>query len=160
MSRIVRFVVVLAMSLSAAPLALAEPDPAEALPHAEQKTAPDRVRIRVTGAPGMEAASVREAALARAAQVTLANGGAWFEILPAGRVARVASTVDSNFGPDYVTSRNCGAQGCSVKVSPLTAEGVEVYEHVVEIMIGRGEALEGGRARIYAARDLVSGRVS
>lgn len=160
MSRIARFVAVLLMSGAAAPLALAEPDPAAAaasLPHAEQQTAPDRVRIRVTGAAGMEASSVREAALQRAAQVTLDHGGAWFEILPPGRAPRRASTVDSDFGPDYATSRTCGTQGCSVKASPLTAEGVPVYEHVLEIMIGQGEALEGGRGRIYAARDIVSG---
>jgi hypothetical protein len=139
--------------------ALADPGEGAAPPSAaEQQVAADRFRVRYTGQAAMSADQVKDAAMLRAAQLTIEKGADWFEILPAGRAARLPSSVNTDFGPDYSVTRNCTATGCTVKAQPMLAEtgAAPVYEHSLEIMIGSGETLEGGRSRIYNAREMVS----
>lgn len=129
--------------------------------YAEQRIENDRWRVRYTGTTRMTSAQVQDFALMRAAEVTLANGGQWFEVVNADtdRDLRQRSSIETDFGTDYVLTRQCGVLGCTTRAVPVlvraereTIETRTVFEHVLEIRTGAGEK-RAGSDRVYDARE-------
>ena len=129
--------------------------------YAEQRIENDRWRVRYTGTSRMTSAQVQDFALMRAAEVTLANGGQWFEVVNADtdRDLRHRSSIETDFGTDYVLTRQCGLLGCTTRAVPVivrteheTIETRTVYEHVLEIRTGTG-VKRADSDRVYDARD-------
>ena len=129
----------------------ASADPAAATA-SEQQLAPDRFVVRVRGGADATLEDLREQALLRAAQLTQENGGEWFEIIrrsTSPRAAAVASSAD--FG------KACTAAGCPKRATPVVVDENQtpILDQSIEIMIGSGETLEGGRSQIYQAKDVI-----
>lgn len=132
--------------------------------YSDQRIENDRFRVTYRGAPRMSSAEVQDYALMRAAQLTLDNGGAWFEIINADTDADAKRRYNTEYGYDtqYVVQRSCGITGCSNRLVPVTVrteyETVEmrtIYEHAMEIRIGHGPKLAGA-PMVYDARDTFS----
>jgi hypothetical protein len=129
--------------------------------YADQRIENDRFRISYRGAPRMNSADVQDYALMRAAEVTLANGGDWFEVVTADTDADAKRryNIESDYDTRFVVHRSCSVAGCTSRLVPVTVrteyETVEmrtIYEHVMEIRIGSGAKLAGA-PKIYDARD-------
>jgi len=132
--------------------------------YSDQMIARDRYRVHYTGTRSMSSAEVQDYALMRAAQLTLEQGGAWFEVVDANTDANARNrySIETDFGPDYAVQRSCGLLGCTTTVVPVMTrtqrESVEtrtVYEHSMEIVIGSGPKLAGS-PRVYDAKDTFS----
>jgi hypothetical protein len=152
---------VLAVSACASGPAYQPAASATATGYSEQRIENDRWRVRYTGTSRMSSAQVQDYALMRAAEVTLANGGQWFEVVNADtdKDLRHRSSIETDFGTDYVLTRQCGVLGCTTRAVPVivraereTIETRTVYEHVLEIITGTG-VKRAGSDRVYDARD-------
>ena len=150
----------------ASPLAMhAFADPAAATA-SEQQIAPDRFVVHVRGGADATVDDLREQALLRAAQLTQEKGGEWFEIVRRSTSPRAAAAASySDFGLNYTVTKTCTVAGCLTRATPVVADEGQtpILDQSIEIMIGSGETLEGGRARIYQANDVIAksaGKVS
>lgn len=143
----------------ASPLSIkSNADPATATA-SDQQIAPNRFVVLIRGGPDATADQLREQALLRAAQLTQEKGGEWFEIVPPStrtRATAIASVGYSGLG--YTVTTACEAAGCLSRATPVMTDAgqVQLLEQAIEIMIGSGEALEGGRARAYLAREVIA----
>lgn len=129
--------------------------------YTDQRIENDRFRVTYRGAPRMSSADVQDYALMRAAELTIANGGDWFEVIDADTDADARRRYNTEFDYDtrYVVHRSCGVAGCTSRLVPImvrteyeTVELRTVYEHSMEIRIGTGAKLAGA-PKIYDARD-------
>jgi hypothetical protein len=132
---------------------------ATAAGYSEQMIDGNHWRVRYTGTTRMTSADVQDYALMRAAQLTLEKGGQWFQVVSSDTDAdlRTRSSIETDFGPDYVVHRSCGLLGCTTEAVPVMSrtqversETRKVYEHVLEIMIGHGGKIAGA-PRVYDA---------
>jgi hypothetical protein len=132
---------------------------ATAAGYSEQVLDSNHWRVRYTGTTRMSSADVQDYALMRAAQLTLANGGQWFQVVSSDTDTdlKTRTSIETDFGPDYAVRRSCGLLGCTTEAVPVitrtqreTVETAKVYEHVLEIMMGHGEKVAGS-ARVYDA---------
>lgn len=151
----------------ASPLAMkAAADPATATT-SEQQVAPDRFVIQVRGGADMTPEQLRQNAIVRAAQLTQERGGEWFEVVPRSTSPRAAAVASySDFGLNYTVSKSCSAMGCLTKATPVVTDAGQatIFEQSMEVMIGKGETLEGGRrSKTFQASDVLAaaaGKVS
>jgi hypothetical protein len=132
--------------------------------YTDQRIENDRFRVTYRGAPRMSSADVQDYALMRAAELTIQNGGDWFEVVNADTDADAKRryNIESDYDTRFVVHRSCGVAGCTSRLVPITVrtdyETVEmrtVYEHAMEIRIGTGAKLAGA-PKIYDARDTFS----
>jgi hypothetical protein len=132
---------------------------ATAAGYSEQLIDSSHWRVRYTGTTRMTSAQVQDYALMRAAQLTLENGGQWFQVVSSDSDAdlRTRTSIETDFGPEYAVRRSCGLLGCTTEAVPVMwraqverSETRKVYEHVLEIMIGHGEKVAGS-PRTYDA---------
>lgn len=134
---------------------------ADAVGYTDQRIENDRWRVSYRGDTRMSSGDVQDYALMRAAQVTLENGGDWFEIVTADTDADAKRryTTETDYQTQYAVQRSCGVLGCSSRLVPVTTrtdrEVVDtrtVYEHAIEFRIGQGQKLEGSPS-MYDAQD-------
>ncbi len=137
---------------------------AEALGYSDQRIENDRWRVSYRGDTKMSSAAVQDYALMRAAQLTLENGGDWFEIVTADTDADAKRrySTHTDYESQFAVQQSCGLLGCSSRLVPVmtrtehdVVDTRTVYEHVIEFRIGRGEALAGSPS-IYDAQDTFS----
>jgi hypothetical protein len=137
---------------------------AEALGYSDQRIENDRWRVTYRGDTKMSAAAVQDYALMRAAQLTLENGGDWFEIVTADTDADAKRrySTQTDYESQFAVQRSCGLLGCSSRLVPVmtrtehdVVDTRTVYEHAIEFRIGKGEALAGSPS-IYDAQDTFS----
>lgn len=123
-----------------------------AVGYSDQRIENDRWRVTYRGDSRMSSGDVQDYALMRAAQVTLENGGDWFEVLTADTDADAKRryTTETDYQTEYAVQRSCGPLGCSSRLVPvltLTERPVvdtrTIYEHVIEFRFGKGQKLEG-----------------
>ncbi|MEZ5939011.1 MAG: hypothetical protein R3C52_12475 [Hyphomonadaceae bacterium] len=129
--------------------------------YAETKIENDRFRVTYRGKPNMSVKTVQDYALMRAAELTLQEGGEWFEVVSRNTEAdkKTRTSIDTDFGPDYTVTRSCGLLGCTARATPVlaktetaTRETTTLFEHTMEIRIGEGDTLAGGASH-YNARE-------
>jgi hypothetical protein len=132
-----------------------------------QRIEDDRYRVNFNGNRHTSYEETRNYALLRAAELTVAEGYDWFEIVdresltteqaPRAPAARFGYTEYA-----YVEER-CGLLGCTRRARPsaFTATSLEFdatrpttrYMHSLEIVMGKDELPEGGHA--YDAREVM-----
>lgn len=117
--------------------------------YSTQQIEGNRYRVSYTGDSNDSAEQVRDRALLRAAELTLEQGGDWFE------VTNSTTSEDSDirtrfeqrgFETEHRIVRECGLLGCTSRVTPVTTYGgterVEeistAYDHTMEIIIHSG----------------------
>jgi hypothetical protein len=129
--------------------------------YSDQRIENDRWRVTYRGDTRMRSAEVQDFALMRAAEITMNSGAQWFEVLDSDTDAdpRRRYSIETDFGTDYVYTRNCSVLGCTVQAVPVLTrverERVDtrtVYEHTMEIRAGSGPR-PGDSSRVYNARD-------
>ncbi|MCI4644093.1 MAG: hypothetical protein MRY64_04860 [Hyphomonadaceae bacterium] len=117
--------------------------------YSSQQIEANRYRVSYTGDLNDSAQDVRDRALLRAAELTLENGGDWFEITSASTNEDTETRTrfeDRGFETESRIVRDCGLLGCTSTVRPVTTYGgvdqVEetstVYDHSMEILIHSG----------------------
>jgi hypothetical protein len=86
----------------------------------ESRLTEDRYRITFNGEPEATSDQVKDLALLRAAQVTLANDYDWFRVVNQETAATTAvtPTTVTTTTPAQTVSRDCGALGCTTTVTP------------------------------------------
>ena len=87
------------------------------------------------------------------------KGGEWFEIVRRSTSPRAAAVASySDFGTNYTVTKTCTAAGCLTRATPVVVDAGQtpILDQSIEIMIGSGETLEGGRARPYKASDVIA----
>lgn len=103
-----------------------------------------------------EAETARTRALRRAAEVTLENGGTWFQIVNAYdddySTAQRGGTSVSIGGSSGSRGRSSVGVGLGITL-PLGGGNSGPVTHVLEILTGTGE--EADSARVYDAKDVV-----
>ncbi len=155
---------VLALSACASAPPYRAADRADGAGYSEQVIEANRYRVRYTGTAGMTMDEVQNYTLMRAAELSLEKGYDWFEV-----VARDSTTeketergLETDFGRDYEVTRSCGLLGCTQRATPVitrTESSIEttrtIYEHVLEVVMGKGEPLVGS-PQVYDAADTLS----
>jgi len=117
----------------------------------------NRYRIVYNGGRTTGLNTTRDYALMRAAELTLADGYDWFEVIDR---ETVTVTDHDDRGPDmgfgfertYYVERSCGLLSCSQSVRPWTTTRLDVdsgrsvtrHSHMLEIVMGKGEIPEKG----------------
>lgn len=132
--------------------------------HSSRKIAENRYRVNFNGNRSTSYEETRDYALLRAAELTLAEGNDWFQV-----VDRESQTTETNRAPEsrfgaertYYVNENCGLVSCSRTVRPAMWTSMEFdtrrpdtkYAHSLEIVMGKGEMPEDGH--FYDAREVV-----
>ena len=117
----------------------------------------NRYRVIYNGGRTTGLNTTRDYALMRAAELTLADGYDWFEVVDR---ETVTVTDQGNGGPQmgfgveqtYYVERSCGLLSCSQSVRPWTTTRVDLdsgrsvtrHSHMLEIVMGKGEIPEKG----------------
>ncbi len=125
--------------------------------------APGAHRVIYTGGPRMGLLRVRDFALQRAAEVTVANGGDWFAVTTEDTV-----TTEDELGGVTVedtgagAGQNCDIHGCTPIVESYRAHSVSapaatnrVHTVILEIAVKTG-AVPSGEDEAYDAREVLA----
>jgi hypothetical protein len=122
--------------------------------HYSTKLGDDRYRIVYTGGRSTGLNTTRDYALMRAAELTLADGYDWFEVVDRETVTIRDHEPETGFGVEraYYVERNCGLLSCSRSVQPWTTTRLRMdidrsqtkHSHMLEIVMGKGEIPEHG----------------
>ena len=132
--------------------------------HSSRKLADNRYRVNFAGNRNTSYEETRDYALLRAAELTLAEGKDWFQV-----VDRESQTTETNHEPSnrfshqraYHVRESCGLVSCSRSVRPATWTTMEFesrraetkHTHSLEIVMGDGEMPDDGH--YYDAREVV-----
>lgn len=109
----------------------------------------------------MSSAQVQDYALMRPAQLTLENGGDWFEVITADTDADAKRrySTKTDYQTQYVVQQSCGLLGCINRLVPVLTrtehdvfETQTIFEHAIEIRVGKG-AKPAGAPNAYDAQD-------
>jgi len=137
---------------------------ANAVGYADQRIEDNRWRVTFRGDSKMSSAQVQDYALMRAAQLTLENGGDWFEVITADTDADAKRrySTETDYQTQYVVQQSCGLLGCTNRLVPVLArtktdvvETRTIFEHAIEIRVGKG-AKPAGAPNAYDAQDTFS----
>ncbi|MDX1515211.1 MAG: hypothetical protein R3288_00145 [Woeseiaceae bacterium] len=139
-------------------------DSADDYGHFSRKISENRYRVHYNGNRRTSFQDTRDYALLRAAELTLAEGYDWFEI-----VDRESLTHESRREPEtrfgyeraYYVNENCTLTGCTRRVHPTTYARMDFdtgrpetrHTHSLEIVMGEGELPDSGTA--YDAQQVV-----
>lgn len=117
--------------------------------YASQQIESNRYRVSYTGDARQSAQTVRDYALLRAAELTLEEGGDWFEVV----AAETSEDTDTRtrfenrgFETETRIVRECGLLGCTSRAQPVTTYGgtemreetETVFDHSMEIIVHTG----------------------
>lgn len=164
-SRIVIAAVFLTLGACASSPQYVAADSATDYGHSSRKLAENRYRVNFNGRQTTSVQDTRDFALLRAAELTLAEGYDWFQIVD--RETATATTrrdePRTGFGYEraYYTERSCGLLSCTRTVRPTTTARMSFdsgrpetkHSHSLEIVMGAGEIPEDGN--YYDARAVV-----
>lgn len=153
-SRILAAVAVLGLAACASTPEYVPADDADDFGHYSTPLGDDRYRIVYNGGRSTGPNATRDYALMRAAELTLADGYDWFEVVDRETVTirerepQAGAAVERG----YYVERSCGLLGCSQSVRPWTATRIDMevdrsgtkHSHVLEIVMGKGEIPEDG----------------
>ena len=133
--------------------------------HSSRKIAENRYRVNFNGNRSTSYEETRDYALLRAAELTLAEGNDWFQV-----VDRESQTTETNREPEarfgyqraYYVSENCSLVSCSRSVRPAAWSSMDIdtrrpetkHAHSLEIVMGKGEMPADGH--YYDAREVVT----
>jgi hypothetical protein len=140
-------------------------DHAEDYGHYSRKISENRYRVSFNGSRHTSLQESRDYALLRAAELTLAEGNDWFQIVD--RETAMIETVRQEphmavgFERTRYVERNCGLVACSRRTWPATYSHVQFdnsrptsrHSHYLEILMGSGEMPHDGN--YYDARSVV-----
>ncbi len=131
--------------------------------HSSRKIGDDRYRVNFNGSRRTSYEEARDYALLRAAELTLAEGYAWFQVVDRETATTESREPRTSFGYErgYVVERNCGLLSCSSTVHPATYSRLGFdshrretrHSHSLEIVMGKGEMPEDGH--YYDAKEVV-----
>ena len=156
-SQVIAVVCLLGLAACASTPGYVPADEPDDFGHYSTRLDDNRYRIVYNGGRTTGVNTTRDYALMRAAQLTLADGYDWFEV-----VDRETVTVtdhgdrgqEMGFGVEqtYYVERSCGLLGCSQSVRPWTTSRFDVnsgrpvtrHSHMLEILMGKGEIPEKG----------------
>ena len=166
--RLVASISVLGLAACASTPGYVPADDPEDVGHYSTRLGDDRYRIVYNGGRTTGLNTTRNYALMRAAELTLADGYDWFEIVDR---ETVTITDQGNRGSQagfaveqtYYVERNCGLLGCSRSARPWTTtrvgldsgRSVTKHSHMLEIVMGKGE-IPGESGNYYNAASLAS----
>jgi len=114
----------------------------------ESRLTDDRYRITFHGEPQATSDQVKDLALLRAAEVTLANDYDWFRVVNQETAATTnvtPTTVTTTTPGQTVTTRDCGPLGCTTTVTPaytgtqvVAVKEDDAFSTSIEIVMGDG----------------------
>jgi hypothetical protein len=113
----------------------------------ESRLTDDRYRITFKGEPQATSDQVKDLALLRAAEITLANDYDWFRVVnqETNTTTQVTPTTVTTTTPGQTVSRDCGALGCTTTVTPsytgtqvVAVKEDDAYSTSIEIVMGDG----------------------
>lgn len=123
--------------------------------HHSRKIAENRYRVNYNGNRRLSYEDTRDYTLLRAAELTLAEGNDWFQVVD--REAQTTETKEPEtrigFERAYYVEQNCGLVSCTRSVRPTTYGRMEFDTHrrpetkhvySMEIVMGKGEMPEDG----------------
>jgi len=131
--------------------------------HYSRQISENRYRVNFNGERRANLQDTRDFALLRAAELTLAEGYDWFQILD-----RESATIETReprttfgFQRAYYTEQNCGLLSCTRTTRPAHFAQLEygthrpdtAHSHSLEIVMGEGEVPEDGN--YYDAQSVV-----
>lgn len=130
--------------------------------HSSRKISENRYRVNFNGKRHADLQDTRDFALLRAAELTLAEGYDWFQIIDRESATTETREPRAGFGYQraYYTERSCGLMGCTQRTRPSTFSHMEFdsrrpetsHSHSLEIVMGKGEMPEDGN--YYDARSV------
>jgi hypothetical protein len=132
-----------------------------------QRIEDDRYRVNFNGNRHTSYEEARNYALLRAAEVTVAEGYDWFEIVDRESLTteslRREPAARTGYVEHWTVEDRCGLLGCTRRARPsaFTTTSLEFdatrpatrYMHSLEIVMGKGEQPEDGHA--YDAREVM-----
>jgi hypothetical protein len=113
----------------------------------ESRLTEDRYRVTFIGEPNATADQVKDLALLRAAEITLANDYDWFRVMSTDTTesATVTPTTVTTNPTQQVTTRDCGPLGCTTTITPaytgtqvVTVQQDDRYTTSIEFLMGDG----------------------
>jgi hypothetical protein len=132
-------------------------DDPEDVGHYSTRLDDNRYRVVYNGGRTTGPNTTRDYALMRAAELTLADGYDWFEVVDRETVTVTDQGnrgAEMGFGVErtYYVERSCGLLSCSQSVRPWTTtrvgldsgRSVTKHSHMLEIVMGKGEIPEEG----------------
>jgi len=153
-SRVLAAVSVLALAACASTPDYVPADDADDFGHYSTRLDDNRYRIVYNGGRSTGLNATRDYALMRAAELTLADGYDWFEVVDRETVTIRDREPQTGFGVEraYYVERHCGLLGCSQSVEPWTTTRIDMevdrsrakHSHMLEIVMGEGEMPEDG----------------
>lgn len=139
-------------------------DDADDYGHYTRKLSENRYRVNFNGNRRTGLQDTRDYALLRAAEVTLAKGYEWFQIVDRETATTESREPRGGFAHEraWYVQRDCGLLGCRQAVRPATwttwsadtGRTTEKHSHSIEIVMGKGEMPEDGN--YYDAKAVVS----
>ena len=135
--------------------------------HYSYKIGENRYRVNFNGGGRADLQETRDFALLRAAELTLAEGNDWFQIVDRETATTATEApVRSGFGVEraYYVQDRCGLLSCSRSVHPAayatyarmdfdSGRPQTAHSHSLEILMGKGEVPEDGN--YYDAKSVV-----
>ncbi len=164
-TRIVLLAALLTLGACASTPKYVAADSAEDYGHYSRQIAENRYRVNFNGERRANLQDTRDYALLRAAELTLAEGYDWFQIIDRESSTTETREPRATFGYQraYYTEQNCGLLSCTRTTRPAsyTHMGFDSYahrpatahRHSLEIVMGHGEVPEDGN--YYDARSVV-----
>ena len=138
-------------------------DSADDYGHYSRQISENRYRVNFNGERRANLQDTRDYALLRAAELTLAEGYDWFQIIDRESATIETREPRTNFGYQraYYTERNCGLLSCTRTTRPTSFAHLEydthrpetAHSHSLEIVMGKGEVPEDGN--YYDAQSVV-----
>lgn len=136
--------------------------------YSSRKIAENRYRVNFNGRNRADVQETRDYALLRAAELTLAEGYDWFEVVDRETMTtesrdRRAPGAEFGYEETWYVEQDCGLLSCRRSVRPAryqttrigfdTTRPAERHAHSIEIVMGKGDEPEDGHA--YNARDVM-----
>jgi hypothetical protein len=138
-------------------------DNAEDYGHYSRQISENRYRVNFNGERRANLQDTRDFALLRAAELTLAEGYDWFQIIDRESATIETREPRATFGYQraYYTEQYCGLVSCTRTTRPSSFAHMEfgndrpetAHSHSLEIVMGKGEVPEDGN--YYDAQSVV-----
>jgi len=162
-TRIVILTALLSLGACASAPSYVAADSADDYGYNSRKISDNRYRVNFNGGRRADLQDTRDFALLRAAELTLAEGYDWFQIVDRESASTEIREPRVGLGYEraYYVERKCGLVSCSRSVRPATYTRMDFdtsrpqtsHSHSLEIVMGKGEAPEDGN--YYDARSVV-----
>lgn len=130
--------------------------------YSSRKISENRYRVNFNGNHRADLQDTRDFALLRAAELTLAEGYDWFQIVDRESATTETREPRAGFGFEraYYVQKSCGVLSCTESVRPATYARMDFdsnhpkqsHSHSLEIVMGKGEVPEDGN--YYNAKDV------